>query len=457
MKVALVSIIGDENLYLRDFIQYYQSIGIDDIYIGDNSQSDNNPYLVIGDYIDSGYVKYINFRKNNEANRQIIFYNNVIDKIKNYYDWICVFDVDEYLTFNNKNIHNIKEFLDNDLFKNFGQIKINWRVYGDNDKLYYENKPVLERFPKPAEPVDFLNVVCDYPYIENTTTKLIVNCQMDNIIFQTPHVAYTIKDNKFINAISPSGNIINFQQGVAPLDYNVVQLNHYQTLTITEFLYRRLSGIYIDAISGEIPKIEKMLRMFFSCNKITKEKENIINNFIKNKQKPNMDYAAVSYHMFKDDIKKWIYKNFDENIKILDVGSGCGTYYNLLHEKYKNIDSVEIYEPNIINYNLKEKYSNVYNKNIIDFEYEYYDLIIFGDIIEHLTIEDAQKVLNYAYNRCNNFIVAVPYCYKQNGNENKWEEHIQDDLTKENIIERYPYLKLIYGDEKYGYYIKKSN
>ena len=168
-----------------------------------------------------------------------------------------------------------------------------------------------------------------------------------------------------------------------------------------------------------------------------------------------MDIAS-SYYKFKQEVKEWVYNNFDSNCKILDVGPGSGTYYKLLHDKFKNMDGVEIYEPNIIDYNLREKYNNVYNKNIIDFEYDYYDLIIFGDIIEHLTIEDAQKVLDYAYNRCKNFIVAVPYCLPQDENENKYEKHIQDDLTIKNIQERYPYLKLLYGDNIYGYYIKKD-
>lgn len=163
---------------------------------------------------------------------------------------------------------------------------------------------------------------------------------------------------------------------------------------------------------------------------------------------------ATSYPIFKQEVKEWIYKNFDESAKILDVGPGCGTYYKLLHEKFKHIEGVEIYAPNIKDYELESKYSKIYNQDIVGFEYEYYDLIIFGDIVEHLSVENAQKVLSYAYDRCKNFIVALPYSYKQAPNENKWEEHIQDDLTIENIKERYPYLKLLYGDDVYGYFIK---
>ena len=165
---------------------------------------------------------------------------------------------------------------------------------------------------------------------------------------------------------------------------------------------------------------------------------------------------ATSYWYFKPEIQKWIYDNFSEESKILDVGPGSATYYKLLSSKYKNIDAVEVYEQNIIDYDLKNKYSNVLNKDIRDFEYDYYDLIIFGDIIEHLTIEEAQKVLDYAYGRCKNMIVAVPYLLPQDANENPYEEHKQGDLTVENVKERYPKLKLLYGNSKYGYYIKNE-
>lgn len=166
---------------------------------------------------------------------------------------------------------------------------------------------------------------------------------------------------------------------------------------------------------------------------------------------------ARSYNFFKSEIKEWINNHFDKTASILDVGAGCGTYYDLLHDNYTNIDAIEIYEPNIIDYNLKDKYINVYNENIVGFEYNFYNLIIFGDIIEHLSIEDAQNVLKYACNKCNNLIVAVPYQHKQNANENEYETHIQDDLTSEIMKSRYPYLKVLYENELYGYYIKKEN
>lgn len=166
---------------------------------------------------------------------------------------------------------------------------------------------------------------------------------------------------------------------------------------------------------------------------------------------------AGSFEYFKKDIAEYLENKFTDIARVLDVGVGSGTYYNLLGNYFKNIDGVEVFKPNIEKYELEKKYNKVYNVDIKDFEYDFYDIIIFGDIIEHLEVEDAQKVLEYAKDRCREMIVAVPYCYEQGVEEdNVYEIHKQADLTPENVLERYPMLELLYGNSFYGYYIKRK-
>ena len=163
-----------------------------------------------------------------------------------------------------------------------------------------------------------------------------------------------------------------------------------------------------------------------------------------------------SYKVFKPEVRQWVYDNFEENSTILDVGIGCGTYWDLLNGKFKNIDGVEVFKPNIDQLQGK-KYREIFNVDIKDFKYDYYDLVIFGDILEHLTIEDAKSVLDYAFKHSKNVIVAVPYMYEQDEiYGNKYEKHLQPDLTSSIMIERYPELTLLYGDNLYGYYIKQD-
>lgn len=166
---------------------------------------------------------------------------------------------------------------------------------------------------------------------------------------------------------------------------------------------------------------------------------------------------ATSYKYYKKNVKKYLEDRFPEDATILDVGAGCGTYYNLLHDYFteQSFDAVEVFEPNIEKYELKNKYKNVYDVDIKRFWYDFYNIIIFGDIIEHLTVNEAQKVLKYAYDRCDEMIVAVPYEMEQGiAEDNVYEIHKQPDLTPENMLERYPMLKLLYKNSKYGYYVK---
>lgn len=164
-----------------------------------------------------------------------------------------------------------------------------------------------------------------------------------------------------------------------------------------------------------------------------------------------------SYHFGKPDAIEFIKKNTTTDSKILDVGPGVGTYADLLNPLGYSMDCLEIYDGYVDAYNLKEKYKNVYVGNIVDFDLSDYDFVIIGDVLEHLTIEDANIVLN----KCKNVIVAVPYICPQGGVDfmhkdfhliNPYEKHLQSDLTPLIMLTRYPMLGLIWSNELYGYY-----
>lgn len=161
----------------------------------------------------------------------------------------------------------------------------------------------------------------------------------------------------------------------------------------------------------------------------------------------------ASYDIGKDVVVKWIREHFDSNARILDVGACDGKWRKLLPE-YK-MDAVEIWKPNCDR--IKPLYDNVYCKNIADFCYNYFDLIIFGDVIEHMTVQQAQAVLSYAYDRCSDMIVAVPFLYEQGKiYGNPWEEHKQPDLTAEVFAERYHGFEVLHDTGKnYCFYHKE--
>ena len=165
---------------------------------------------------------------------------------------------------------------------------------------------------------------------------------------------------------------------------------------------------------------------------------------------------GYSYSWGKPEIADYLLNKLKPNASILDVGAGGGIYRDLLGYDFK-WSAVEIWK-DTADY-LIGKYDKVYNIDIRNFEYtENYDLIIFGDVIEHLSVEDAQAVVDKAKQHSNSIMIAVPYMLEQDslyGNES--EKHLQADLTEENFKERYPDFNAVHivktgNSSIYGYY-----
>jgi hypothetical protein len=170
-------------------------------------------------------------------------------------------------------------------------------------------------------------------------------------------------------------------------------------------------------------------------------------------------YAGTSHFFGKNEIIKLVYEILpNPNIKILDVGPGRGIYNKLLKGKgYSVIDAVEVYQPYIVKFNLSNIYTNVYNVDILNFKYDFYDLIVFGDVLEHLSIKNAQRVIDFAQSHSKLIVVSIPYCDYQIGQQLDGSgDHKQYDLTRENFLERYKNFKILIDNDNIGIFYSLS-
>lgn len=160
-----------------------------------------------------------------------------------------------------------------------------------------------------------------------------------------------------------------------------------------------------------------------------------------------------SYYFGKDIVCAWIRENFSAGAEILDVGACDGIWRKLLPEY--TMDAVEIHGPNA---DRLHDYRKVFRRDVDGLDYEHYDLIIFGDVIEHMDVEKAQRVLAYARPRCRDMVVAVPFLYPQDAfGGNPWERHLQPDLTAEIFAARYPGFSVLCDTGlNYCYYHKEN-
>jgi len=99
--------------------------------------------------------------------------------------------------------------------------------------------------------------------------------------------------------------------------------------------------------------------------------------------------------------------------RFLDVGCGAGLYGDLIREVFGRevtIEAVEPFQTYIFRHNLCEKYDMVWNREIQGLckELPDYDLIVAGDILEHLTKEDAIEVVSWLRLHCRFLWGALP-------------------------------------------------
>jgi GR25 family glycosyltransferase involved in LPS biosynthesis len=153
----------------------------------------------------------------------------------------------------------------------------------------------------------------------------------------------------------------------------------------------------------------------------------------------------MSEPVFDKDIVELLVKRFDSNAKILDIGAGDGKWGYVLSEHFKNIDAIEIFEPYVDRYDLKQYYKKVTVGNFLDLDFDYYDVIIMGDVFEHVKRTEAVEWLDKIKNKCGELIIVVPFEYQQEWDgdyENKWGHHYQPDLNPTVIKVNYPQLQL---------------
>lgn len=155
-----------------------------------------------------------------------------------------------------------------------------------------------------------------------------------------------------------------------------------------------------------------------------------------------MPYSSRYYQdHFKYFLEKVIHIR-NKECKILDVGCGSGFYGDYIFNNYNiKIDGIEIWKEYIDRFQLMNKYKNLYEIDIINFQYPLkYNLIIFGDILEHLDVSSCIKVLHEAYNNCDDFWIQIPFKYEQGITENNpHEEHKQNNIDE-------CFMKLHYGN-----------
>lgn len=83
---------------------------------------------------------------------------------------------------------------------------------------------------------------------------------------------------------------------------------------------------------------------------------------------------------------------------ILDIGAGAGTYADLLrpHLPHTRFTAVEVFEPYVARFDLRSKYEEILIGDALKVRLPCADVVILGDVLEHLEHRDALKLWSRA-------------------------------------------------------------
>ena len=267
MKTALGVIGRLENRYAVEWVEYYKQLGIDHIFIADNNH-DGEEYFedVLQSYIDENFVSILNYR--NQLHIQEKFYTEMYNKIGNEYDWIMFFDFDEFLTLTEDKT--IQDYLSRN--EKYNVICINWKAYTDNDLIYDDGRPCLERFTKSINNKEDIN---------NTFVKSIIKCNINNVIFNNAHIPTSISNN-LIYGNNEFNDFIGTNIMYNPINHNLAYIKHFYTKTIEEFIKYKVKkkGDMTSAWHDtDESYIKTRTKSFFEINNINEDKIIFLKNY----------------------------------------------------------------------------------------------------------------------------------------------------------------------------------
>ena len=252
-KVAVCAIGRLENRYAVEWVEHYNSLGVDKIFIYDNNRiSDGELFAdVLQPYIEAGFVEVVYF-----DGLQKDAYEKCYRDHSDEYEWIGFFDFDELVCIEDgRDIHDFLKDYDANV------VSLNWMTMTDSGLTRYDERPMAERFTQGT----------GEDFAINRHVKSFVRSGINGISFNDPHIpnAPTLQCE---NVLHERIEQIPVQPKVI---HSVAYTKHYNTKTAEEWVQKVQRGTCCgDKITARFQ--QKAVEYFFSINERTPEKEVIL-------------------------------------------------------------------------------------------------------------------------------------------------------------------------------------
>jgi len=196
-------------------------------------------------------------------------------------------------------------------------------------------------------------------------------------------------------------------------------------------------------------------------------------------KKKNLPLGNLTHHKkinipFPHEIQTWKHNqtvNLDSYRQILmiqpktfvDIGAGDGFYGKLVRHLFPKCKTLAIEKNKIYpeQFGLAKIYDNLWNEDVVTAidKLTQSDLIIFGDVLEHLDKESSNKVLEKSLNIANFVIINSPLGFQEQNHEYQEEIHrcgldyadFESHFVLEfNVFDDIMFNCLLLGNKKYS-------
>ena len=278
LKVALCTMGKRENLYVKEFVEYYYNLGLDKMFIYDDNEPNTEK---ISDMIDNEYKQFVTVYDNikdkikNQGDAFTDCYQNNLDK----YDWFLMVDMDEFLYIINSTL---KDYLVNTYLNKCDFIKFHWIVPSDNDLIHYDNRTLFERFKGPYKKSKFI--------------KSIIRGNITDLKYWVHSPSYSPKRNITCNNI---GQIIRYErlnfEFIEKINVEKAFIIHFRFKSTEELISKFKRG-YSNWFGSRLQGFVKAsLNDYFKENNLTLEKI----EYVEKELNVNLLSFKINYYLSK--------------------------------------------------------------------------------------------------------------------------------------------------------------
>lgn len=146
---------------------------------------------------------------------------------------------------------------------------------------------------------------------------------------------------------------------------------------------------------------------------------------------------------------------------LLDVGAGAGTYAKLLaQDRPARLTALEVFEPYVEKYGLRELYDEVLLGDARSTALPEADVVVLGDVAEHMTVEEAQDLWRRAGEAAKRAVyMSIPIVHYPQGEleHNHHEVHVVDDWDHDKVLAAFPGITDAFRGEVVGVYERRTD